>query len=186
MITVHNLDASQILKLNIESDDFIHVKSITKEQLLDTENLELFSLKTLSYDNEFKIINFNKCSLIDAINLKYKEFFPNINITCILSTYEDDAFSQRRIGEKFLEVEDTSVLKLSFNHNTIYLNVLAQKLSYSDKSLNLKNFISDDGHIFKNALQVTTLNNRFNYNSVQWVDYKQQEELIKNKFDNIE
>lgn len=176
---IHNLSSDELLN-NIYADDplFIHVNTVTKEILLETENIVLYCKKTLVLiDGELKIVNFDKSSLVHALNKKYKEFFPEIIITVSLSQLEEENFQYKiASGAVSMTIVDQSRLKLNIKNQSIELSTITQDLCFNQPNLCLSRFYREKFCL--KPLEIELKANDYDIEMAQIIQFKRERDII--------
>ena len=181
MYRIHNLSPEDLLKSDLVDDEnFIHVSTVTKEMLLETEKIILYSKKTLmKVEDQIKIVNFEKSSLIHELNKKYKEYFPGTIITVTMSKQEEDNFAFKTLENvNALLLLDESRLKLTIKNNSLELNTIDNRLCYNQPELCLSRFLTDKLNL--KALQIEMKNNQFNLLSAQIIQFNREKDMLEN------
>ena len=175
---IHNLTPQDLLSFT-EDESFIHVSNVTKDILLKSEDIILFSRKTLvMVENQIKIINFEKSSLIHELNLKYQEYFPESIITVSNSKQEEDNFLFKvPSGSESMRIEDNSKLKITVKNKSVEFLTISEKLCYNQPELCLSRFYKDK--INYTALELEVKNNQYDILQAQSIQFNMEKNLLK-------
>lgn len=177
---IHNLTAEDILKMDLdETNNYIHVSTVTRDNLIKTEDILLFNRKTLVMINdEMKIVNFEKSSLLHELNRKYSDLFPELIITTSMSDIEDDNFIHKiPTGTEVKIINEFSKLKLTIKNQSVELLTVSNKLCYNQPELCLSRFLSKK--LNHKAIEIELKDNKFDILQAQLIQYKREKDVLE-------
>lgn len=187
----HNLSSTDLMKFqydtHITEDNFLPISYITKNDILNSESLYIYSRKSIYLENnELKTLSFNKLTMIHELNKILKNLFPNIKFTVTSSSEEQYSFT---VNDKLdsHEIEEILKVKLSVNHDTIFLNLISEHYIYNESNLNLINFYNSDyDRINLIALKLELGKSNLNILAINNIIFKREyDTLIKMKENKI-